>query len=102
MLVQIWLASTAATPLPSVMAQSLLSFASLVLLLPLASAQLDILAQLAGKKYFGTATDNPELTNTSYVKQLNNVLDFHQLTPANSMKWVMIFSGARKYDKLII
>ncbi|TFK34282.1 endo-1,4-beta xylanase [Crucibulum laeve] len=51
------------------------------------TAQLNILAQLAGKKYFGTATDNPELTNTSYVAQLGNTLDFHQLTPANSMKW---------------
>ncbi|KDR75990.1 hypothetical protein GALMADRAFT_210718 [Galerina marginata CBS 339.88] len=54
---------------------------------PFTTAQLDILAQLAGKKYFGTATDNPELTNASYVAQLGNTLDFHQLTPANSMKW---------------
>ncbi|KIJ29289.1 glycoside hydrolase family 10 protein [Sphaerobolus stellatus SS14] len=69
------------------MARNFLSFASIVVLLPFVSAQLDIFAQLAGKKYFGTATDNPELTNASYVKQLENVLDFHQLTPANSMKW---------------
>ncbi|CAA7269596.1 unnamed protein product [Cyclocybe aegerita] len=52
-----------------------------------AVAQLNTLAQAAGKKYFGTATDNPELSNTSYVAQLRNTADFHQLTPANSMKW---------------
>uniref|UniRef100_A0A8H7Y1Z0 Beta-xylanase n=1 Tax=Psilocybe cubensis TaxID=181762 RepID=A0A8H7Y1Z0_PSICU len=60
---------------------------SLLISIPFSAAQLDILAQLAGKKYFGTATDNPELTNASYVAQLGNTLDFHQLTPANSMKW---------------
>ncbi|KAF9007116.1 endo-1,4-beta xylanase [Cyathus striatus] len=64
-----------------------LSSAMALAFVPTSYAQLDILAQLAGKKYFGTATDNPELTNTSYVAQLGNTLDFHQLTPANSMKW---------------
>ncbi|KAF9056976.1 endo-1,4-beta xylanase [Panaeolus papilionaceus] len=59
----------------------------LTALLPSASAQLNVLAQSAGKLYFGTATDNPELSNTSYVNQLSNTLDFHQLTAANSMKW---------------
>ncbi|KAF9478337.1 endo-1,4-beta xylanase [Pholiota conissans] len=59
----------------------------LLLSIPLSIAQLNTLAQAAGKLYFGTATDNPELTNTSYVAQLQNTLDFHQLTPANSMKW---------------
>ncbi|KAF4613898.1 hypothetical protein D9613_007495 [Agrocybe pediades] len=51
------------------------------------AAQLNTLAQAAGKKYFGTATDNPELSNSSYVAQLSNTADFHQLTAANSMKW---------------
>jgi len=60
----------------------IISLLSTVLLVsPLCSAQLAILAQLSGKKYFGTATDNPELTNASYVAQLGNTLDFHQLTP---------------------
>ncbi|KAJ1713408.1 endo-1,4-beta-D-xylanase precursor [Aspergillus flavus] len=40
-----------------------------------------------GLLYFGTATDNPELTNTSYVTQLNNTGDFGQITPGNSQKW---------------
>lgn len=43
-------------------------------------AQLNTLAQAAGKKYFGTATDNGELLNTAYVAQLQNTQDFHQLT----------------------
>jgi endo-1,4-beta-xylanase len=50
-------------------------------------AQLNTLALAAGKKYFGTATDNGELSNTAYVAQLDNTQDFHQLTAANSMKW---------------
>ncbi|PPQ95190.1 hypothetical protein CVT26_014881 [Gymnopilus dilepis] len=58
-----------------------LAFASVSL------AQLAVLAELNRKLYFGTATDNPELSNASYVRQLSNTLDFHQLTPANSMKW---------------
>ncbi|KAK4541745.1 hypothetical protein LTR36_007454 [Oleoguttula mirabilis] len=41
----------------------------------------------AGKLYFGTATDNPELTNATYVTELNNTADFGQITPGNSMKW---------------
>lgn len=43
-------------------------------------AQLNTLAQSAGKKYFGTATDNSELSNTGYLAQLENTQDFHQLT----------------------
>ncbi|KAF4614084.1 hypothetical protein D9613_007478 [Agrocybe pediades] len=44
-------------------------------------------AKAAGKKYFGSATDNPELTDTAYVAGLSNVNDFMQITPGNSMKW---------------
>lgn len=33
-------------------------------LAPLAFAQLNSLAQAGGKVYFGSATDNPELTDT--------------------------------------
>lgn len=44
-------------------------------------AQLNTLAMAAGKKYFGTATDNPELSDAAYVTQLGNKNDFHQLTP---------------------
>ena len=51
-------------------------------------AGLHALAKQAGKLYFGTATDNPELTDTPYVNILNNVQMFGQITAANSMKWV--------------
>ena len=53
---------------------------------------LNALAQAAGKKYFGTATDNSELTDTAYTAILDNNMEFGQLTPANSMKWVRLVS----------
>ena len=51
-------------------------------------AGLNVVAQAAGKKYFGSATDNPELTDTAYVAILSNSQQFGQITPGNSMKWV--------------
>ncbi|KAG6919173.1 hypothetical protein DXG01_008471 [Tephrocybe rancida] len=51
------------------------------------NAGLAVVAVAAGKKYFGSATDNPELTDTAYVAELSNSKDFNQLTPGNSMKW---------------
>lgn len=60
--------------------------AASLLALPLVSAQLNELAQKAGKKYFGTATDNGELSNTTYFKILTDTSEFGQLTPANGMK----------------
>ncbi|KAL7279304.1 hypothetical protein ACG7TL_007145 [Trametes sanguinea] len=48
---------------------------------------LHTLAKAAGKLYFGTATDNPELTDTAYVAKLDDNKDFGQITPGNSMKW---------------
>ncbi|KAJ3826628.1 endo-1,4-B-xylanase A [Lentinula raphanica] len=45
------------------------------------------LARAAGKLYFGTATDNSELSDTAYVAILSDNTYFGQLTPANSMKW---------------
>ncbi|KIJ24741.1 glycoside hydrolase family 10 protein, partial [Sphaerobolus stellatus SS14] len=41
----------------------------------------------AGLKYFGSATDNPELTDMPYVAILSNTNEFGQITPGNSMKW---------------
>ena len=38
-------------------------------------------AKAAGKKYFGTATDNPELTDTAYLAELSKHNEFGQLTP---------------------
>ena len=49
---------------------------------------LNSLAKAAGKKYFGSATDNSELTDTAYVAILDDTKEFGQITPANSMKWV--------------
>lgn len=53
----------------------------LLSILPTGYCQLNTLATAAGKKYFGTATDNPELSDGPYVSQLGNTADFHQLTP---------------------
>lgn len=56
---------------------------------------LNYVAKAAGKLYFGTATDNPELNDTAYDAILDNNQQFGQLTPANSMKWVRIFRFSR-------
>jgi endo-1,4-beta-xylanase len=50
-----------------------------------AASTLDQLAKAAGKAYFGSATDNPELSDAPYVSILGS--EFGQLTPSNSMKW---------------
>jgi len=47
---------------------------------------LNQLAKSQGKLYFGSATDNPELTNTPYVDILVGGM-FGQMTPGNAMKW---------------
>ncbi|KAK7445855.1 glycosyl hydrolase family 10 [Colletotrichum acutatum] len=51
------------------------------------SANLHELAVAAGKKYFGTATDNSELTDTAYVEILKDAKMFGQVTPGNGQKW---------------
>ncbi|KAJ0342545.1 hypothetical protein KNSL1_010665 [Colletotrichum chrysophilum] len=51
------------------------------------SANLNELAKAAGKKYFGTATDNSELTNTEYVAILKDNKMFGAITPGNGQKW---------------
>ena len=45
-------------------------------------------ATAAGKLYFGTATDNGELSDAPYKAILSNTTLFGQITPSNSMKWV--------------
>jgi len=47
---------------------------------------LNQLAVSQGKVYFGSATDNSEITNTPYVDILTGGM-FGQLTAANAMKW---------------
>ncbi|KAF7797213.1 hypothetical protein EIP86_008405 [Pleurotus ostreatoroseus] len=51
------------------------------------TAKLHTLAKAAGKLYFGSATDNPELTDTAYTAILDDNTMFGQITPGNSMKW---------------
>ncbi|KAI0034220.1 endo-1,4-beta xylanase [Vararia minispora EC-137] len=51
------------------------------------TAKLHLLAQAAGKLYFGSATDNPELSDPTYVNLLSDSAMFGQITPGNSMKW---------------
>ena len=43
-------------------------------------------AVAAGKQYFGSATDNGELSDAPYVAILSNTSDFGQITPGNSQK----------------
>ncbi|KGO74239.1 Glycoside hydrolase, superfamily [Penicillium italicum] len=50
-------------------------------------AGLNTAAIAKGKLYFGSATDNSELTDAPYLAQLSNTDDFGQITPSNSQKW---------------
>lgn len=51
------------------------------------SAKLHSVAKSKGKLYFGSATDNPELTTAAYTAILDDNTMFGQITAANSMKW---------------
>ncbi|KAH6716600.1 endo-1,4-beta-xylanase precursor [Leptodontidium sp. MPI-SDFR-AT-0119] len=55
--------------------------------LPTAFGQLNKLAKAKGLKYFGSATDNPELSDAPYVAILSDVNEFGQITPGNAQKW---------------
>ncbi|KAF9444311.1 glycoside hydrolase family 10 protein [Macrolepiota fuliginosa MF-IS2] len=48
---------------------------------------LNTVAKAAGKLYFGSATDNPELSDSPYVAILSDTKEFGIITPGNSMKW---------------
>lgn len=61
--------------------------AALALSAGVANAQLNKLAVAAGLKYFGSATDNGELTNTTYTAILSDSDEFGQITPGNTQKW---------------
>ncbi len=56
-------------------------FVALLALLPVALGQLNVVTHLAGKKYFGTATNEFPFGDAPYLAQLNNTHDFGQLTP---------------------
>jgi endo-1,4-beta-xylanase len=67
---------------------SALAAVTLIAGLPAARAADPTLHQLAvakGKVYFGSATDNPELSDAPYTAILGS--EFGQITPGNSMKW---------------
>jgi len=59
-------------------------------ILPSALGQLNTLAKAKGFKYFGSATDNSEITDSTYTAILSNTSQFGQITPANTQKWVYI------------
>jgi endo-1,4-beta-xylanase len=65
------------------------------------TAKLNILAHHHGKLYFGSATDNPDLSNSSYVAIFNDTTTFGQTTAANAMKWVRPDQPAY-YDYLVL
>ena len=48
----------------------------------------NVAAHQARKLYFGTATNNDELSDKAYFAILDNIAMFGQLTPAKAMKWV--------------
>jgi len=54
---------------------------------PASAHRTPTLAQLAHRhgKYFGSATDNPEFSDSAYLKILGSEFDF--ITPGNAMKW---------------
>ncbi|MEU1469002.1 endo-1,4-beta-xylanase [Streptomyces sp. NPDC005761] len=54
---------------------------------PASASQQGTLHELAAAqgKYFGSATDNPELPDAAYAATLGS--EFGQITPGNSMKW---------------
>lgn len=61
--------------------------AAIILLPSTASASLNTLAKSAGKLYFGTATDNSELSDEPYKAILSNSSIFGAVTPGNGQKW---------------
>ncbi|POS70224.1 glycosyl hydrolase family 10 [Diaporthe helianthi] len=63
------------------------SIALAVLAIPAVQANLNQLAQAAGKLYFGSATDNSELSDSAYAAILSNKNEFGQITPGNTQKW---------------
>lgn len=61
-------------------------FSLLVLLQP-TTAQLETLAKEKGLEYFGSATNNGELTHTAYTTILSNADNFGQVILGNTLKW---------------
>lgn len=65
---------------------------------PATAAQQGTLHELAAAqgKYFGSATDNPELPDAAYAATLGS--EFGQITPGNSMKWDTTEPARGRFD----
>ncbi|MFC8230369.1 endo-1,4-beta-xylanase [Streptomyces sp. NPDC057287] len=65
---------------------------------PAAAAQQGTLHELAAAqgRYFGSATDNPELPDAAYAAVLGS--EFGQITPGNSMKWDTTEPAQGRFD----
>ncbi|KAH8899027.1 hypothetical protein GQ53DRAFT_677823 [Thozetella sp. PMI_491] len=72
--------------------------AAALLSVPGAHANLNQLAKAAGKLYFGTATDNGELTDTAYLAILSDANEFGQVTPGNTQKWQFTETSQGVFD----
>ncbi|KAM0720188.1 hypothetical protein Q7P37_004324 [Cladosporium fusiforme] len=59
---------------------------------------LNTAAKAFGKLYFGSATDNGELTDTEYKAILSDSNEFGQITPGNAMKWDTIESSRGNFN----
>lgn len=56
------------------------------------------LAKAAGKLYFGTAVDNPELDDPQYRPVVGNGAEFGQITVGNTQKWQFTEPEQNKFD----
>ncbi|MFG2409122.1 endo-1,4-beta-xylanase [Streptomyces brevispora] len=65
---------------------------------PATAVQPSTLHELAAAqgKYFGSATDNPELPDAAYAATLGS--EFGQITPGNSMKWDTVEPAQGRFD----
>lgn len=59
---------------------------------------LNTAAKAFGKLYFGSATDNGELTDSAYKAILSDSNEFGQITPGNSMKWDTVEPSRGNFD----
>jgi endo-1,4-beta-xylanase len=63
-----------------------------------AQGGLNTAAKAYGKLYFGSATDNGELTDIEYTAILSDSNEFGQITPGNSMKWDTIEPSRGRFN----
>ncbi|KAL8281731.1 hypothetical protein RB597_009439 [Gaeumannomyces tritici] len=62
------------------------------------NGRLHELARAAGKLYFGTAVDNPEINNSGYRPILGNKADFGFITAGNTQKWQFTEPQQGRFD----